>query len=399
MGLLKILFVALCITFPFGVLVRISLIPQAYVYLVDLIVMVFVLYGVSLLITSKRKILWFGEWKFFLIAAVVSLLFNVTWLQLHDIVVSSLYLTRLILYLLMIPIVSSFFTKKDLSLILGGIFFALSITVLGGLVQYFIYPDLRNLMYMGWDEHLFRIFSSFLDPNFASILFCLGFWIGVLYLRITNHKEYVKYFIYILIALTSVAILLTYSRTGYLAWVSSLFVYIVLTKNLRMLCITIIFLIAGLIALPKDIKSEGVNLLRTASIYSRLDAYGTSISIIQKYPIFGVGFNAYRYAVEKIAPSEKIEISHAGAGVSNSYLFILATTGIVGLVAFLKLLFEVGKQIAKLSQKNVKVIFTSIATVVLIGSLTENILFYSFVLIILACLFGVLKILTEKSGR
>ncbi len=399
MGLLRILFVILCITFPFGVLVRISLIPQAYVYLVDLAVLVFVLYGISLLVTSKKKIQWFGEWKFFLIAAVLSLLFNGAWLQLHDTVVSSLYLTRLVLYILIIPIISSCFTKRDLPFILGGIFSAITVTVLGGVIQYFVYPDLRNLVYLGWDEHLFRIFSSFLDPNFASILFCIGFWVGILYLRISDHKKYVKYSIYTFIALTSVAILLTYSRTGYLAWVSSLFVYLVLTKNLRMLCITIIFLIAGLIALPKDIKSEGVNLLRTASIYSRLDAYGTSISIIHKYPIFGVGFNAYRYAVEKIAPSEKIEISHAGAGVSNSYLFILATTGIVGLVAFLKLLFEVGKQIAKLSQKNVKVIFTSIATVVLIGSLTENILFYSFVLIILACLFGVLKILTEKSGR
>ena len=43
-----------------------------------------------------------------------------------------------------------------------------------GFVQYFFYLGLRNLYYLGWDEHLSFIFQL-LDPNFAGAFPALFF--------------------------------------------------------------------------------------------------------------------------------------------------------------------------------------------------------------------------------
>jgi len=48
--------------------------------------------------------------------------------------------------------------------------------------------------------------------------------------------------------------------------------------------------------IARSFKSEGNNFLRAAQVKQEVKTTGEALSVIQKNPIYGVGFNAYRYA-------------------------------------------------------------------------------------------------------
>lgn len=392
MGLLKSLFILICITLPLGVLIRISMTPQAFVYPVDVAVLLFVLVGVYQVLIHKSPKKWVSLFSLFLLAALVSLIVNIYWLSLHEFIVASLYLVRFSMYLLIIPIISSQFKTKDVKWLVSCITLSLFSTVVLGLVQYFLYPDLRNLMYLGWDEHHYRIFSSFLDPNFASIIFIICLWLLIAILRNQKNKTVQQYVVGIMIVITFIALLLTYSRTGYLAFGLSAFIFLILEKKIKIFALIVLLFMTGIVFLPKDLQSEGVNLFRTASIYSRIESFQAAQSIIEKNPIFGVGFNTYRYAQEWHGDLEQdIAHSHAGAGVSNSYLFVIATTGIVGFIAFMYAIVQMAKELQSIARVD-RIIGNSMIAIfvsILVGSLVENVFFYSSTLITLFILVGI----------
>jgi O-antigen ligase len=383
-------------TFPLGVAIRVSLSPQVYVYPVDIAVVITGIVGLYMLIVQKKRIM--PKILVILLSiALLSLIVNATWLSLSEWIVSSMYLVRLIFYLLLIPVVSQLFSRQQKIQLHRALIGSIFMTVLFGFLQYVLYPNLRNLQYLGWDEHLYRIFSTFLDPNFASAIFVLLFWITAGYLARKHNRKWEKYLAVAIMILTSIAIVTTYSRTGLVMFGVSLVVYSVLKRQLTVLAISLVLLVLSIIFLPKDLQSEGVNLLRTASIYSRFEAYKDASAIVQKNPILGIGFNAYRYAqVREDVGGAKVMTSHAGAGVSNSYLFILATTGIVGFLMFIYAVIVLLRNIAidkKLGAQKYSVL--AMCSAILVGSLTENILFYSFVLIILAMYGGIVVSLTD----
>jgi hypothetical protein len=68
---------------------------------------------------------------------------------------------------------------------------------------------------------------------------------------------------------------------------------------------------------------EGVNLLRTVSIFSRVENVKEGLVLFQQKPVFGWGYNTLK------------------ASQSNSFMLILATSGLVGFIAFLNLLKSV----------------------------------------------------------
>lgn len=397
MGVLKSLFILICITLPLGALIRMSITPQAFVYPVDVAVLLFVLVGIYQVLIHKSPKKWVSPFTFFLLAALVSLVVNIYWLSPQEFIVGSLYLVRFSMYLLIAPIISSQFKTNDVKWLVSCITVSLFSTVLIGLAQYFLYPDLRNLMYLGWDEHHYRIFSSFLDPNFASIIFVICLWLLIAVFRNQKNKTIQQYGVGAIIVITFGALLLTYSRTGYLAFGLSAFAFFILEKKIKLFALIFLLFIAGVVLLPKDMQSEGVNLLRTASIFSRLESFQTAQSIIEKNPIFGVGFNTYRYAQDRYGNlAQDITHSHAGAGVSNSYLFVIATTGIIGFLAFIYALARLIQEL-KIIVRVDRIIGNSMSALfvsVLIGSLVENVFFYSTILIILFILIGIGRVVT-----
>jgi O-antigen ligase len=263
--------------------------------------------------------------------------------------------------------------------------FSGTVVVLLGFIQYFFYPSLRNLYYLGWDEHLYRLFSSFLDPNFAGAFFALFFIYTLNFIRdFLNKNEKIKFILTSFIAfLTFIALYLTYSRSALIMLLAGIVVYLFLIKKKKFIFLILLSVILLILVLPKTFETEGTNFLRATSSDARISTAKEALTVIQTNPVYGVGFNAYRFAEQKLGliNGPDWQTTHGGAGTDNSFLFVLATTGIVGLIAFLHLLYKifflgrlnVGKN------KFALVLIPSLAGLI-IGSLFINSLFYVFIL-------------------
>jgi O-antigen ligase len=258
-----------------------------------------------------------------------------------------------------------------------------------GLLQYFLFSDLRPFFYQGWDEHLYRIFGTLFDPNFSGAIFVFGFFFSLVSVKGATLTK--KSLLPILGACVCfIALLLTYSRSSYLMFGISLIVYLLYMKKTKALLILISAFLIGLALIPKNYKSEGVNLLRTASVYSRITEYKQASVLFFSSPLFGVGFNTYRYAqqqggfINDVGTAQPWMSNHSGAGVPNSYLFVLATTGLVGFGAFILLIGVVIRDIfTSKREKSIKYAMLALFCGLLVHAFFENSLFYPFILIYL----------------
>jgi O-antigen ligase len=232
------------------------------------------------------------------------------------------------------------------------------VILLLGFVQYFFFSSLKSLYYLGWDEHMYRMFSVFLDPNYAGAFFVLYFiFIGNLIYKSNKHRRY----LIIILLFTLIAIFLTFSRSALLMLIigTSVFLFIIKRKKLILILIGSIMLFA--LIFSSKFYVENMNLLREASINARLANYSTALKIITDRPLLGVGFDSYRYAKEMygIKTGWVDAPSHADAGVDNSFLFVLATTGVIGFCAYLYLWATILKKASFLVISSIIALFIS----------------------------------------
>lgn len=317
----------------------------------------------------------------FFVSGITGLILFSSKLTPQEIIISLLYPLRLISYLSLFYVIknSSEKTRKDIFkfLIVSGV------VIVGiGFVQYFFYQSLGNLRYLGWDEHLYRLFSTFLDPNFAGAF--LAIFILILVEIVISMGDKNKKLIFILlIFLAFVAEILTYSRTGFIMLLVGLGVFLLSFVSKK---ITIIILLTCLLLFfaAANTKIEGLNPFRIASSEARIESMGDAAKIITKHPLFGVGFNSYRYAQVQMGFRQELPNiqSHSDSGTDNSFLFALATTGVIGGIFFTLFLFSIlGKSWKLASQKDflARSFFASLVSV-LVGSFFINALFYPMIL-------------------
>jgi hypothetical protein len=194
-------------------------------------------------------------------------------------------------------------------------------------LQYFLYPNLRNLIYLGWDPHLFRIFGVFFDTSIASTIFGV-----IIIFLILNYKKFTfSVFSRVLLLISYIVLgLLTYSRGFYISILTTLFVYFIFSKKLKALIVVLLIFSFGLLVLPRPF-GEGVNLLRTYSIESRIKDYDEGILEWKSSPVFGIGYNH----LKSIRSKNYIIPSHSASAYQSSFLTILVTSGLIGLIAFM----------------------------------------------------------------
>lgn len=386
MGLLKILFYIFLISFPIAEIGRFQFSNGISITINDILLflLIFCWFIIKLKFRSFKKYYLKKPILIFVSIAFVSLVLNFYNLSVDKFLISFSYLLRFVSYVLLYFIVKEFDlntkNKSSVILLISGF-----IVVLFGYTQYFFYPSLRNLFYLGWDEHLYRMFSSFLDPNFAGAFFTLYFIYTLTFLKSYYLKQniYKSIFVSILSLFTLIAIYLTYSRSALLMLVVSIITYLFLIKKSKYIIFTIIILILLAFVSPKSFKTEGTNLLRTVSSEARITSMNNGLIIFGNSPVIGVGFNAYRYAQNKyLGLNNSIwQTTHSGAGTDNSFIFVLATTGIIGFLAYLNLLYNIFF-LSKLNFKKNKyaiVLFSSLLGL-MIGSVFVNSLFYIFIL-------------------
>ncbi|MEA3355366.1 MAG: O-antigen ligase family protein [Patescibacteria group bacterium] len=321
--------------------------PTVNLYLHDLIIiLVLALYFLT---KPKIKLNLLKPFIAFLLVCFISLFFAIRNFSLIQILTSSLYLLRFTVYGCLIFILKDKRFKLPIKKLL--IFSSLVLAIFG-IAQYLIYPDIHFLASNQWDNHYYRVIATFFDPSFVGMILLLG-----MILTFFTKSSPWLYPIYL------IPLLLTYSRSTYLALLISLLSYTIFKRKLKFLIIGLLFILI-LPILPRP-GGEGVKLERVFSIKQRLYNYQDSFVIIKQNPILGVGFNTLRYYKNQ-------PLSHAGAGLDSSLLFVFATTGIIGFAAYLNLLKSIYKH-----SLLIKISLIALLT----HSLFQNSLFYPWVLI------------------
>ncbi len=330
-------------------------------------------------ITFLNPILIFCGWLFI---SLVASYFNYSYLQNF---IATLYFARLLFYFIFLIYFYSYIEKNktvipyyEVILIVISFF-----TIIFSLIQYFLYPNLGNIAYLGWDPHLYRLVGLFFDPPLTAAVFVL---LGLfLFFSLKNNLLKILF-----TAGFGVLLFLTYSRGAFIALFVSILVYSFNKMKLHYASFFLIALIIGISLIPKN-TSEGINLLRTSSINTRFIDYRKGITIWKEKGLFtGIGYNHIRFEKDPYEEKpivEKYNPSHASSSFHSSFLMILVTGGVIGLVLFIWLLWN----IAKINEfAFYSVIFLSVF------SLFDNVLLHPFILFLFFTLISILQKVTPS---
>lgn len=349
--------------FPLGQLLRWNL-PGTTVIVQGNDLAVGLLVSIWLVVNRKRlKRLLTKERLFFPIVMVttvmvLSLLVNWWRLPIREILVGGLYLLRWVVY------AGLYFVFRDLpkntkKLAVKWLIVDVLLVAMVGLLQFIFLPDVSFLAAFEWDNHYYRLVSTFLDPGFTGAILVLGTIMGIGGIRGIRGIG--------IAGVLYLAMALTYSRASYLMYLVSFAAIGWYRKSIRIFVIAAVVLAVTLPLLPKTF-GEGTKLNRENSIIARLNNWKQTVAVWTRYPVLGSGFDAYRYT------SGSTLESHAGAGADSSILLILATTGIVGLAAYIWLLFIMWQEGRK------SLVFAAAFLGILVHSWFNNTLFYPWVM-------------------
>lgn len=323
----------------------------------------------------------------FLCIGVCSLLINLPHFSLPTIGEASLYLVRWFLY------TGIFFyfqqlDAKEYTFSFTMLRAAGTILVLFGFIQYFYYNNLKNVYYLGWDDHMYRIFSVFLDPNFTGMVFVLFalLLMGTIWMRRKLASRYQLSFLLLLLLMTLIATVLTFSRSALISLLVGSLIFLSLIGK-KQYFMYLIGVIGGMLLLAVPFfYIENVNLFRAASSEARFESAKNALIISKDHWLTGIGFNTYRYVQIQYGFRHGVgaEVSHADSGTDNSFLFVLATTGIIGLSIYILLLRSIGFYAWRIYVEKKSIyaaVFLASLGAVIVDSLFINSLFYPFILV------------------
>jgi hypothetical protein len=247
-----------------------------------------------------------------------------------------LYWFRLLIYTIYLPIVWQITcwygeAKRYLDwwLVVGGIFLIL------GILQLIFIPDISFLATEGWDPHIGRLLSTFLDPNFAGAYLVLLMAVtGSFFLAFSRwHKN--KWWWMVWTAGMGLGTVLTLSRSAYLGMVA---VYGLLAMLFDKRLILIGLLAAGIFIMSDQRiyqRVEGI-VAPDETAQFRIKSWTDTFEIIQDNYWIGVGYNALGY--ENFRRGNFIDLrKHNAAGSDSTLLTIWATMGWWGLLMFLSI--------------------------------------------------------------
>lgn len=396
MNIIKLLLTLTLLSLIPGQLIRIP-ISGAVITISDITVSATVAISAIYLFTIKKSI------KLNPIIAVPALIFTLfattsTILSLNvfskmAVVTSSLFLFRFLLYFFISIIVSNLVEKKEIESWLNIFIITVLVYTTLGFIQLAVFPDLSFLVQYGWDPHIQRLVSSLLDPNFSGGLITFAIAVAMSLFLKNGQKKYL-----LACAIFFTGIVLTFSRSSYLALIAA-FVVIGVLKSPKLLGVFVLIGLFSYFAIPQ-VKSrvEGAfSLDETAQ--ARIESWQKAIVIFSNNPVFGVGFNTYRYAQENYGFFAQTDPTggHSGAGSDSSILLVLATTGTVGAVFYLYFLISILKVTLKGITKNYLHIATLASFVALIvHSQFVNSLFFPQIMLAFWFIFGLVLVNDEN---
>jgi len=284
------------------------------------------------------------NWNVVLMALVLFLIISlmVNWRATNDIHTTDemtmwLYWARLVLYSMFLPIVWSItnWYKEGRRYLIWLLVMGMTLLAVGFLQLVFL-PNIIFLAQYGWDPHVGRMLSTFLDPNFLGALLTFFFAICfAFYFRYPAWGDGKKMFWLIMCVLFAAGVALTYSRSTFLAMGVS-FVILAYMFDKRVL---LFGAVAGLMLFfgsPRIMERvEGMYKVDLTA-QKRITSWEDNWSIIRDNMWYGVGYN--NLLSENIRRGFVTDAKlHSGAGSDSSYMTVWSTMGLVGLGSYLLL--------------------------------------------------------------
>jgi hypothetical protein len=365
----KILLILTFFLFSLGQLGRVSFFnQQVNFYLYEVLMGILLLfYFLKLEFTPLKKLFDSQQWIFWgFIYLLISFFVKFFDYSLFENIVSFLYLLRLFFYFLFFTYLYFYYQKKKKKdLVLGFLIFSF-LTIIFSFVQFFLYPNLRNLAYLGWDVHQNRVFGVFFDTSVAASIY------GLFFLFWLNYKN--TRYLWLLPPLF-LLLYFTYSRFVIFSFFLTLFLFFLKKSSLRYFFITLVFLIFLLIFFPQK-SGVGVNLNRFFSIEARIKENILGIEMGLKNLLFGIGYNRIRFFRQKnnFLWQSDFNIYHGASSFQSTYVTLFVATGVVGLLFF-------GKGLIKLIDGSKE--FFYLIFFIAISSLADNLLLHPFLIFIL----------------
>lgn len=212
-----------------------------------------------------------------------------------------------------------------------------------GFIQLATVPDFTDYEILGWDPHQGRLLSTWFDPNFV------GGWLAVacpLMLGVAWDSSRKQRWLWIaMLGITVLALLLTLSRSAYLAFIVGMGLFALLRSRTLLLAFIGVGLVATLALSPvrdrvlalvdsaQSVLTETYS-LPDASARLRFGSWEEGWRLFEAAPLLGQGYNRYGDAALELGTLKDTEI-HSANGSDASLLTVLASTGILGFVPFL----------------------------------------------------------------
>ena len=321
----------------------------------------------------------------FLLWSLAGTILAANFFSVGQIAVALSFVVRFTAYFFMTIICYNTINKKSTLSWINAILTVGFLFTIAGFFQFLIFPDLTFLVNFGWDPHKSRLVSTLLDPNFSGGLITIFFSLAISIFVFNKKLIYAS-----AAAVFFIAIILTFSRSSYLAFLTATLV-IGLAKSPKALLISMLFFVFATFSITQ-VRDRIVGALtfdETAA--ARVKSWGTALQIFAKNPVFGVGFNTYRFAQAKYVDYNPInsQDDHSGAGSDSSILLVAATTGIFGIILYLGFLLSLFRIFLKNSRINyLNLAATASFSALLVHSQFVNSLFFPQIMLVLFILAG-----------
>ena len=274
----------------------------------------------------------------FIVWSAFTLVVNSWRYDLGELAIAAAYWARLSSYLLLLPALVFLQTcRPALTQWLTRVMFgSASVLALLGFGQLWLVPDL-SVLQAGWDPHLGRLVTTWLDPNFAGLFFVIAS--GVAAARLVTGRD--QLLAGVALASSLVALMLTQSRSALLAGAAALLLcspVLIGSRRWRQpgrllaagASLFALLILLSLLALGE--RAGGI-VTGDATVALRLASLAEVWPLASQHSILGVGYNGYQFAAQQAGLLGDFTI-HSRAGADSSLLTLVVTTGLVGALLF-----------------------------------------------------------------
>ncbi len=282
---------------------------------------------------------------------------------------------RLVMFLLLYPSIVLFINRYSKKKLLNFLVVVSAITASIGLVQLVVVPDIGFLSQYGWDPHRNRVVSTWLDPNFLSSFLIIPLAIVISSLDKNIRSSSKKLGQLGMLAIITIAALLTLSRSGLMIF--GVFFVLIGVRYYQKLMILLFISLAVVIMLYTPARQRITGIINpdiTAS--ARLISWSESLTIGIENTLKPIGYNNYSIYKNN---SIYIEQKNSSFGADSSILLIFSTTGIIGTILFIAPFFYSIIRSLRSKRKEYCILSASLASLI-IGSNFNNLLLYSLII-------------------